>query len=349
MSAVAPLNTPGPRQADLMHPVAVARRGVLLASDLRGLGYDTRSLPRAVASGTMHRLRRGAYVETHVWREADARERHILRLRAIDGTRAAPPVFSHVSAAALHGLPLLGALPSIGHVSAEMPGRSRNGVAHHQAIAGRTPDLIDGLACTSLVDTLIDLALSAGFRSATISIDHALHGVAVAASTRSGQRSLVSAEAISAADEYTEQLMEALYRLAPVRNYQRAEKSISFASHLSDSAGESLSRCGFHLLGFPAPELQHEFYDQQGFIGRGDFWWPGIRLLGEFDGEDKYKNPVYLAGRTPHQALMDEKWREDRIRATDVDVSRWGWRTALELPRLFEQLHAAGLRPTNHR
>lgn len=69
----------------------------------------------------MYRLRRGAYVETTVWDKADARERHVFRLSAIDGTRAAPPEFSHVSAAALHGIPLLGALPSIGHVSAETP------------------------------------------------------------------------------------------------------------------------------------------------------------------------------------------------------------------------------------
>lgn len=328
-----------------MHPVAIPRHGLILASDLRELGYDTRSLPRAVNAGTMHRLLRGAYVEGAVWTKADAREQHILRLRAIDGTRATQPIFSHTSAAALHGLPLLGRWPSVGHVSAECPGRSRNGVAYHQARAGRTPELINGLACTSLVDTLVDLALSAGFRSATISIDHALHGVAAAANGGVHSKSVDSPEAFRAAADLTAQLLDALYRFAPIRNFRRAEKTIKFASHLSDSPGESLSRCGTHILGFPPPELQHEFHDHLGYIGRGDFWWPGIRLLGEFDGEDKYKNPVYLGGRTPHQAFMDEKWREDRIRATKVDVSRWDWKTALELPRLYEKLFAAGLRP----
>lgn len=274
-----------------MHPVAVPRQGLLLASDLRGLGYETRSLPRAVSNGTMRRLLRGAYVESAVWAEADAREQHVLRLRAIDGTRTAQPLFSHVSAAALHGLPVLGAWPSIGHVSADTPGRSRNGVAYHQALAGRTPGVVGGLACTSLVDTLVDLALSSGFRSAIISIDHALHGVAVAANNRSRWKSVASPEASRAAVEFKERIFEALHRFAPVRNFRRAEKAITFASHLSDSPGESLSRCGIHLLRFPEPELQHEFYDRQGFIGRGDFWWPGIRLLGEFDGEDKYRNP----------------------------------------------------------
>lgn len=329
-----------------MHPVAIPRQGLLLASDLRELGFDTRSLSRDVTKGTLRRLLRGAYVENAVWSEADARERHILRLRAIDGTRAAQPVFSHASAAALHGLPVLGRWPSMGHVSAERPGRSRNGVAYHQAPVGRIPDHVDGLGCTSLIDTLLDLALSSGFRSATISLDHALHKVALAAGG-TNRNVAASPEATRAAAEFTERLLAELRRLHPVRNFRLAEKAISFASHLSDSAGESLSRCGIHLLGFPAPVLQHEFYDRHGFIGRGDFWWPGIRLLGEFDGEDKYRNPLYLAGRTPHQALMDEKAREDRIRATEVDVSRWGWKTALELPRLYEQLFAAGLRPSS--
>ena len=255
-----------------MHPIAVSRYGVLFASDLRALGYDTRSLPRAVSKGTMHRLLRGAYVESVVWAEADAREQHILRLRAIDGTRAAQPVFSHASAAALHE--------------------------------------------------------PTGVRPGT---------------------SVASPEATRSAAGLKKQLVDALYRFAPARNFRRAEKALRFASHLSDSPGESLSRCAIHLLGFPEPELQHEFCDHQGFIGRGDFWWPGIRLLGEFDGEDKYKNPSFLGGRTPHQALMDEKRREDRIRQTKVDVSRWDWMTALELPRLYSRLFSAGLRPTHHR
>lgn len=332
-----------------MHPVAVSRQGVLLASDLRRLGYDTRSLPREVDKGTMRRLLRGAYTDSTTWAAADARGRHILQLRAIDGTRAVQPVFSHASAAALHQLPILGSWPISGHVSADPPGRSRNGVSYHQAIAGRAPGFVGDLACTSLVDTLVDLALGSGFRSATISIDHALRGVALAANRGLSGKSLTSPEATKAATEFKELLLDELHKLGPVRNLRRAEKAISFACHLSESPGESLSRCGAHLLGFPAPELQHEFYDRQGLIGRGDFWWPGIRLLGEFDGEDKYKNPVFLSGRTPHQALMDEKRREDRIRATKADVSRWDWMTALDLTRLHAHLFAAGLRPTDHR
>ena len=331
-----------------MHPAAVSRQGVLLASDLRRLGYDARGLQRAAARGVLHRLLRGAYVDDDTWTGASAAERHILRLRAIEGTRAARPVFSHLSAAALHGLPILGAWPFAGHVSADVPGRSRNGVAFHRAIAGRTPTEVRGLACTSLLDTLVDLARTSSFTSATISIDHALQAVAVEAR---GQRRVTLASPVpsNAAHELTDELVDALLGLTTDRNAQKALKALRFATHLADSPGESLSRCSIHLLGFPPPELQQEFYDQQGFIGRGDFWWPHIGLLGEFDGEDKYKNPAYLNGRTPQQALVDEKWREDRIRATGASVSRWGWKTAIDSKLLYAQLFAAGLRTVDGR
>lgn len=327
-----------------MHPVAVSRSGLLLASDLRRLGYDARNLQRAAATGKLLRLLRGAYVERDVWAGAEASERHILRLQAVDGTRTTQNVFSHVSAAALHGLPILGSWPTSAHVSSDAPGRSRNGVLFHQAIKGRTPTVIQGLACTSLVDTLVDLGRGLSFSSAVVSIDHALHAAAEAAALN--RRSAgANAEASAAAAEVKAQLLEALHRFAPPRNFRRSLTAIEFATHLADSPGESLSRCGIHLLGFPAPELQHEFHDYLGFIGRGDFWWDHVRLLGEFDGEDKYKNPAFLRGRTPHQALVDEKRREDRIRATRVGVSRWDWKTAFDLPQLYAKLFAAGLRP----
>src|SRR5674476_401682 len=51
--------------------------------------------------------------------------------------------------------------------------------------------------------------------------------------------------------------------------------------------------------------------------GRVDFWWPGARVVGEFDGRVKYgrANP---SGRPPEDVLWDEKLREDRLRAADA-------------------------------
>ena len=58
----------------------------------------------------------------------------------------------------------------------------------------------------------------------------------------------------------------------------------------------------------------------------------------------KLTDPAMLRGRTPAQALRDEKRREDRLRATGPRVVRWGHED-LTLPRLGTIQSGAGLRP----
>lgn len=88
---------------------------------------------------------------------------------------------------------------------------------------------------------------------------------------------------------------------------------------------------------------------QQGVVGASgktyfvDFWWPGSNLVGEFDGKAKYRDPEFLRGRTPEQALLDEKAREDDIRAAGYRMSRRGWDIAMSPSRLRAHLVAAGL------
>ena len=75
-----------------------------------------------------------------------------------------------------------------------------------------------------------------------------------------------------------------------------------------------------------------------------DFYWPCLRLIGEFDGKSKYEDPEFLRGRTAAQALADEKYREDDLRAAGYSFSRWGWAVALSPARLATQLRRAGVR-----
>ncbi len=109
---------------------------------------------------------------------------------------------------------------------------------------------------------------------------------------------------------------------------RRAELAFSLASPLAESAGESFSRAAFQFLGFEQPELQHDFSDAGGFIGRSDFWWPGREgrkgVVGEFDGKAKYINPELRNGATAEEAVYNEKLREDRIRALGFGFARWG-------------------------
>ena len=95
--------------------------------------------------------------------------------------------------------------------------------------------------------------------------------------------------------------------------------------------------------GLPLPLLQHPFWDDQGFIGFADFFWPSINLVGEFDGNQKYFDDNMLAGKTPREALLKEKRRENRIRALGPNVTRWDWDEALAPGALQRKLRSAGV------
>lgn len=67
-------------------------------------------------------------------------------------------------------------------------------------------------------------------------------------------------------------------------------------------------------------------------------------MAGEFDGEEKYSKPEYLKGRTASQAVVLEKNRENRIRATGLNVVRWDWADLMAPGTLEGKLGAAGVR-----
>lgn len=125
----------------------------------------------------------------------------------------------------------------------------------------------------------------------------------------------------------------------------RVATVLDFADGDAESPGESLSRVRILVMGFPAPELQRCFTDARGTIGRADFYWPGVRLVGEFDGAVKYSKPEFLRGRTPSQVVIDEKLREDRLRALGLGVVRWTWNDLRARGALREVLISAGLVP----
>ncbi|MEO6531091.1 MAG: hypothetical protein ABIN10_09790 [Specibacter sp.] len=68
----------------------------------------------------------------------------------------------------------------------------------------------------------------------------------------------------------------------------RTMKVIGFASGLSGSAGESLSRVRMFEMGFPVPVLQQKFELGGGRNEFVDFWFKKQRIVGEFDGNGKY-------------------------------------------------------------
>lgn len=292
-------------------------------------------LARHVRAGSLIRVRRGIYarpLDPTLRPHELAEQRYRRLIQSVHLTEQSPPVFSHQSAALVWRLPTIGAWPERVHITPGPSGggRSTTLITKHGVDAG-SPSVVDGLVVTSLARTVVDVARSSPFRVAVCMADAALHGLRDAA----GRTIRPPAR--------KEQLFDELAAAGRGRGVARARAVIEFADGLSGSAGESCSRVGILLLGLPAPVLQQAFHDPRGLIGYADFWWPRSNLIGEFDGAAKYEDPTFLRGRSPAQALTDEKLREDRLRATGPRVTRWGWGTALSLSRLRTHLREAGV------
>jgi len=139
--------------------------------------------------------------------------------------------------------------------------------------------------------------------------------------------------------------LRAAVERAPRVGRRRALIALDLADALAESPGESLSRVVMVEIGVPLPELQREFWDRWGLIGRVDFWWPELGVVGEFDGLTKYLELARRSGRSLDQVKIDEKKREDRIRALPEvrGFARWDWATANDPSRLAAVLADAGV------
>ncbi|HEY5319311.1 MAG TPA: hypothetical protein VIJ76_00395 [Galbitalea sp.] len=286
---------------------------------------------RDAAAGRETRVARGAYIKTPLWAQLGQRGQYLLRIRAVVATRRRSMVLSHWSAAAIHGLPVIGRWPTAVHVivGPVSGGRSRNGVVKH-ALTLRDEDVVevDGLLVTSVARTVLDMAISADPLTAVIAADRAL------LVDRFRRRPPLASR---------EDLVEAWNRAMPFRGHRRAEHVIEFGETRAESPLESVSRLNMWVIGCPRPVLQQSFSDAEGYIGDTDFFWPDLQLTGEADGEIKYLDEEMRGGRSADQVVLDEKDREDRIRALRKGMTRWRWEVGVNPSALRAHLVHAGL------
>jgi len=301
---------------------------LIVARDVRLSGDDTRRYSRDVERGRLVRVRRGVYLPTQLWAGMNRTQRGLARMWAYHLTAERPPVFSHESAARLHGLPLLPGVDERLSVAVPLdaaPKADRDLRRRPLGVAPEEVIVVHGLQATSPARTVVDLSVALVFSSAVVVADAALGGGTVSA----------------------DDLEQSAQNAAIQRVSRKARRVLDFADPRSGSAGESLSRAVIHESGFPAPVLQQTFHDTKGLIGIVDFWWPEHRLIGEFDGRVKYQ-----AGRfegTPEERLWNEKLREDRLRAQRTSVARWIWSDALAPSLLVYELSRHGLPSSKHR
>lgn len=306
-------------------PPITYSRELLYADDTR------QQRARRVRSGADIRIARGAYVESEGWARLSAREQHILLARALSESGRQLPVLSHLTAAAIHGLPVLGQWPREVHaiVGRTPGGRSKSGVVKH-AIALDDADVVefDGLRVTSLARTVVDLAASLSVMGGVVVADRAL---------------LVDRFARGSALVDRDALLEVWARMLPFRGHVRALDVLTFAETRAESPLESVSRVTMRTLGVPKPVLQQSFSDAEGWIGDTDFFWPEFNVVGEADGDSKYLDAALRSGRSADQVVLDEKIREDRLRALPKSLVRWRWAVGVNPAFLWARLSRAGL------
>ena len=296
--------------------------------------YGARQLSRLAASGELHRVRRGLYLRTEQWDALKPWEQYRVSIQAVHELAHAAPVFARQSAAQIMGLPLI-LVPRLIETVAESKngGQSSNGVHRLPAIDGDPPPWqMHGLLVTQPHITARDLAVSLPLAQSLPAMDRLL-----------SMQLLPGAPANVPLTFPVKKIEEAISRLPNAAQRARALRVLTAGSGRSQSAGESFRRAVILENGFPDPTLQVPFYDSHGLVGYPDFVWENSKLLGEFDGHEKYSAQRYLRGKTPAQVVIDEKNRENRLRALGYNVIRWEWNDVKEPQRLINSLRTAGL------
>ncbi len=259
----------------------------------------------------------------------------LARVRATDLSWNGELVYAGFAAAALWRIPTVGKMPDrIDVASAPAAGGRSNAALRRSYIPDVTSfEIVEGIRVTTIARTVIDVARWGTFAQGVVACDAALHG-----STNPHRQT------IRPAIDHSE-LVTGSLSMGPVPGKRKCAAAVAFADGAADSPGESVSRVGMSVLGFPPPVLQQPFYDSAGLIGIVDFWWPEFNLIGEFDGFGKYLRTEFAHGRDAASIVMDEKRRENRLRATAThpNVARWEWIDAVSLSRLRSVLATAGL------
>jgi hypothetical protein len=322
-------------EARVATPVTLGQAGPM--RDMSGLlisrsqvvrdGGDASSLERDARRGLAVRLAAGVYVRADDWRSLDAASQHAARVHAVLPRLGPHAVVSLESALAVRGFPLLGEWPRRVHVIARQRARDKvsESVHHHSApLVDGEIDMVDGLPVVGAARAAVDTVRRRDLRGATVVLDH---GLREGACDRAG-------------------LEAALAARPGVPGSRRAAVAVAFADGRAESPGESLSRAGMQAAGLARPEVQVRFPWRGALIGFVDFWWPQFGVIGEFDGEVKYRDERMRAGRSPEQVVIDEKRREDDLRSVPGvrTVVRWTWGDALRVEPMVRALARAGVR-----
>ena len=287
---------------------------VILAGELQRHVLD-----QARRAGELERLRRGAYRSVEKPRDEHRLQTARRRARALAAAAHrqldADHVFSHETAALLHGLRLW-RVPAVTHV-VQAYRRSGGAAADLARHLGTVPSAHrvdqDGLPVTTLARTVADCARSMHPLEGLVIADHALaRGVDL------------------------DECRAALGVTRRRNGTRRARWVLDHADAGADSAWETWLRYVALRSGLPQPITQAPITTARG-VFHCDLGWPDWSVYAEFDGLVKYRDGGVRPGHHAAQELLREKERFDAIRATGINPVRV---TAVGSSRLGEVTRA---------
>lgn len=282
------------------------KEGTLLVSSRRSVA---RTLSREVARGRFVSPIRGAFADKTTWESLSAIERHLRCMRTLSN-RHPNWVFAGFSAALVHGLSVsYSNLKEVQVASFTHATHAPSRGIRRLVIDGDEPVTIGGIQVTSLARTVYDCLRLTDFRRGLALADSAL---------RVGGLS-------------NDQLLEALNgHSSRIAGHDRALQTARHADPRSESGGESIARAAMIELGYQLPDLQVWIPDKLGEAppARVDFLWrlPQRTVAGELDGREKYVNPEMTNGRDAVDVLRDERLRESRLSAWNIQVMRFSFK-----------------------
>jgi hypothetical protein len=261
------------------------------------------------------RLRHGIYVASPLLEQADSRARHRIDLAAAMAACSEPVWAAGPSAALLRRMPMPVDVPTRLHLlrAGRQDLRSLTEASRHRLVIPATSTLslrdaeahagpdVEGIPCVDWSSAAVTSGIHVPHEWRVALFDSALW------------------DGRTTVDE----LAATVERWRHLGGSRELLEALALARPGAQTVLETLSRLALMAEGLPEPELQVEFRDDQGLIGRVDMWWPGLRVIGEADGLLKYGSA---------DDVVAEKIREDRLRALGFIVVRWTWREILTSP-----------------
>jgi hypothetical protein len=285
-----PRSLPEPGVLRALEALAAKQAGLFRWSQALDVGYTAAQVRTMVRVGQWRRVRHGVLAPAELVATAAP---HFLECAARWFDVTEDVVFSHESAAVLHGFGLVEAPAEPVFTVA----RDRRGAVRRAGV-GALPDahrcLLLGLPVTTPERTLADVLRSSASE---------LHAQEVAdAAARLGLE--------------TDGVARVLEHQRGWPGIRQACRAWGSASVLSESPLESRCRVWFRHGGLSEPEQQVRVVTRDGQLVRLDFFFRQWRTVVEADGRVKYED----AG-----ALWAEKRREDALRDLGLEVVRATW------------------------